>query len=76
MNQHDLECTTGGAPRSPAWSWREGDDRQRPIELELAVGRRPVGGRRQPPLQRGIQSEQATIVVLDLIPAAELACLD
>jgi hypothetical protein len=76
MNQYDLECATGGAPRSPAWSRREGDDPQRPIELELAVGRRPVVVVASRALQRGIQFEQATIVVLDLIPAAELAGLD
>ena len=67
MNQHDLECTTGGAPRSPAWSWREGDDPQRHIELELAV----VGDRwwSSPAAPRRIQTEQAATVVLGLIPA-------
>ena len=69
MNQHDLECTTGGAPRSPAWSWREGDDPQRPIELELAVGRRPVVVVASRASQRRIQTEQAATVVLGLIPA-------
>jgi hypothetical protein len=35
-NQHDLECTTGGAPRSPAWSWREVTIRSGPLH---SVGR-------------------------------------
>ena len=52
-----------------ARSWREGDDPQRPVELELAVGRRPVVVVASRASQRRIQTEQAATVVLGLIPA-------
>ena len=47
----------------------------RPIELELAVGRRPVMVVASRASQRRIQAEQAATVVVGLIPAPELACL-